>query len=166
MNVNFLFPALLLIAVILLIKVIDAMGKGEKEYDERQALVRGKAARYGYMTTLILLMPVIVLFYNGQREAGLFVSLAFFGGLGVYAVYNIWNGGFFRRNQNITHYMVLCFVVAGINLLTTFLRIREGQSLWEITTERGGSNFFLGILFAVIGVVIPLRISADRKEEE
>ena len=167
MNFTLLFPVIFFIAIVIVIAVLSIKGRGAKDFDERQAMVRGRAAYLGYLTTLILLMPALLLFGGEHTDAAyVLTSLAFFGGLAVNTVYNIWNGGFFHLHQKTSGYTVLCFFIAVLDFLTTGLRLREGESLWEIVTDRGGSNFFLGILFFVIGVTILARRWADRREEE
>ena len=167
MKFGILLPYILFVVIFILIKVLDARGRGEKAYDERQAMIRGRAAYFGYLTTLVLLMPALLI-YGGEHTDTAYVltSLAFFCGLAVNAVYNIWNGGFFHLHQNTSRYTILCFFIAALNILTTVLRLAGGQGLWEILTDRAGTNFFLGILFAIVGVAILVRRSADRKEEE
>lgn len=167
MTFGILLPFILFVVIFLLIKVLDARGRGEKDYDERQAMVRGRAAHFGYLTTLVILMPALLV-YGGEHTDAAYVltSLAFFGGLAVNAVYNIWNGGFFNLHQNPSRYTILCFFIAALNFLTTVLRLAGGQGFWEILTDRAGTNFLLGILFAVVGVTILARRAADRREEE
>jgi hypothetical protein len=167
MNFTLLFPVIFFIAIVIVIAVLSIKGRGAKDFDERQAMVRGRAANYGYLTTLVLLMPAL-LFFGGEHTevAYIFASLAFFGGLAVNAVYNIWNGGFFQLHQKTSGYTVLCFFIAVLNFLTTGMRLAEGESIWEIVTDRGGTNFFLGVLFGIIGVTILVRRMADRREEE
>ena len=167
MDFTLLFPVVFFVVIIIVIAALSMKGRGGKDYDERQAMVRGRAANFGYLTTLVLLMPALLIFGGEHSEtAHVLTSLAFFGGLAVNAVYNIWNGGFFHLHQKTSGYTVLCFFIAVLDFLTTGLRLREGESLWEIVTDRGGSNFFLGILFFVIGVTILARRWADRREEE
>ncbi len=167
MNLGFLLPLIIFAVLFVIIKLIGARDGGEKDYDERQAMIRGRAAHYGYLTTLVLLMPALLVYGGkGTDTAYVLTSLAFFGGLGVNAVYNIWNGGFFHLHQNASRYTILCFFIAGLNFLTTGLRLAGGQGLWEILTDRAGTNMLLGILFAVVGVTVLLRQAADRREEE
>lgn len=167
MNFTLLFPVIFFVAIIFVIAVLSIKGRGAKDFDERQAMVRGRAAHLGYLTTLILLMPALLLFGGEHTDvAHIFTILAFFCGLAVNTVYNIWNGGFFHLHQSTSRYTVLCFFIAVINFLTTGLRLMDGEGLWEILTDRGGTNFFLGVLFGIIGVTILVRRWADRREEE
>lgn len=167
MSFTLLFPVIFFVVIIIVIAVFSNRGRDGKNYDERQAMVRGRAASYGYLTTLVLLMPALLIFGGEHTDtAYVFTILAFFGGLAVNAVYNIWNGGFFHLHQNTTGYTVLCFFIAVLNFLTTGLRLTDGESLWEIVTDRGGTNFFLGVLFAIIGATILVRRAADKREEE
>lgn len=167
MNFTLLFPVIFFVAIIFVIAVLSIKGRGAKDFDERQAMVRGRAAHLGYLTTLILLMPALLLFGGEHTDVAYFFTiLAFFCGLAVNTVYNIWNGGFFHLHQSTSRYTVLCFFIAVINFLTTGLRLMDGEGLWEILTDRGGTNFFLGVLFGIIGVTILVRRWADRREEE
>ena len=167
MNLGFLLPVVIFAVIFVIIKLIAARDGGEKDYDERQAMIRGRAARCGYLTTLVLLMPALLIFGGEHTDVAYFFTiLAFFCGLAVNTVYNIWNGGFFHLHQSTSRYTVLCFFIAVINFLTTGLRLMDGEGLWEILTDRGGTNFFLGVLFGIIGVTILVRRWADRREEE
>ena len=162
-----LFIVVPFIVLFALVAVIAGRENRSREYDERQLLIRGNAYRFGYMTTIVLLAAACLCSSPENADlARVLTYLAFFGGMGVFSVYSIWKGGFFHLHQNPVRYTVLCFVIAGLNALTTGLRLREGESLVRIFTGREAMNPLLGLLFLVVGVTILLRRMADRREDE
>ncbi len=159
-------PVLLIIVIFAVVAFIVSRRDRARQYDERQLVVRGSAYQAAYMVTVVFLAAACIC--QGEETAFLcriLLCLAFYGGLGVFAVYSIWKGSFFRLHQNPLPYTILCFVIALLNAFTTGLRLRAGESFLQILAGREGLNFFMSVLFAVVGAAILVRRLADAGEE-
>ena len=94
---------LVVMAVAVVFMVARRSATGQKEFDERQLIIRGKAYKYGFFATLAALITVIfcssVFGFDMLLLGG--ASCLFFG-LTVFAVYCIWNDAFVSFNQKLS----------------------------------------------------------------
>lgn len=158
--------AMLIILLFALILTGDSM---KRNYDERQELLRGRGFKYAFFTMIImncvfytLEAGEVFLPINGSIVAVLSTLV----GVGVYAVYCIWNDAYFALNVRARG-LIIFFIFGGI--LNLILGIR---SFMDETAVIGNEltfrsvNLFCGIEMLVIcGAILLKKFCKDREEE-
>lgn len=138
------------------------------KYDERQEIVRGRGYKYGFFTTMVCNVLMLVL---NEMDVKLFqeMSIAMFvsvlAGVGVFASYCIWNDSYFALNENFRSVMVMFIVVAFINLSTGISNVVNGTAIQNGGFTFESMNLFCGILFVLIFAVLLAKRVKDGKEE-
>ena len=158
-----------LLVVILI--AISTNGESMKQnYDERQERYRGKGANYAFFTMLFL---NAVLFLLETAEAivlpmttGTGLMLSTMVGVGVYAVYCIWNEAYFAVNQKSTVVVVSLIIVGVINLVIGIENVRDGVAFSNNQLTVRSMNLFCGILVLVIYATLILKKLCKGREEE
>lgn len=138
-------------------------------YDERQERIRGIGYRYAFYTTAFLLVFQIAFGQMGllaRFEAELQTFVIVLAGVLVYAVFCIMNDAYMGLNGNIKKYLILCSVVAAINLVSGIYVYKEdGITEKGLITLHTTANFLCVIMFTVIGIAGLVRMMENRKEK-
>lgn len=159
------------ILCVVLLLALTKTDKGVKcRFDERQELVRGRGFKYGFFTLLIcnaigfaLTMAEIPMY----AEAEVIMATSCFLGIDVYAVYCIWNEGYFALNENRRTLMLAFAVIGVLNFLISAVSIAEGTMIQNGKLTFHSLNLGCGLLFVVIFVSMLLKkICKDRKDEQ
>ncbi len=157
--------ALLLFAVIL--ALLNRNKGRNKDFDERQTLVRGRGYKYGFCTLLLAIAVILAMitFDVLPRELTFFsLCAALFLGLFVFCAYNIWHDAFFGLHQKPGTYLLICLAVMLANLLWPVISLIEGASLRSLLAPSACPNLLFAVLFFLIALTILGKLLADRKE--
>ncbi len=158
-----------LIIVVLFLTLIKKGNAGKLQYDERQTLVRGNGAKYGFFTLLLC---------NGLVYAAEMANLPQFAdtsavmifncltGLCVYIVYCIWNDGYFALNADKGRLMAGLAVLGIFNLLLSAFGFTSGKLIQNGRLTFRSANLFCGISFLVIFSAMLLKKYRQDKEDE
>jgi len=145
----------------------NLLGKGE--YDERQAVIRGKGTSNAYTGTLIGLgiLFVLDLFWTAMPKAVYSVGVLFiiFASVTYFAVYCIRKDAFMGITGQVKRYIILYAVVVGCNVLSFALNvpdvIRSGDPFSSVGVWMNG---FCVAAFSI--VLIALIVCRSKEEEE
>ena len=145
----------------------NILGKGE--YDERQAVIRGKGASAAYTGTLIGMgiLFIMDLFWTTMPKAAYSVGVLFiiFASVTYFAVYCIKNDAFMGITGQVKRYIVLYGVVVGCNVLSFALNvpdvIRSGDPFSSVGVWM---NALCIVAFSI--VLIALLVYRNKEEEE
>ena len=156
------------ILVVIMVAVAQKDNSMKQNYDERQELLRGRGAKYG-LYTMILLSFVLYLLEGAEvpipLSAGMSGGFISFCGIGVYAVYCIWKDAYFALNHRVGVYIGI-FVVGGlINLFIGIGACLAGTMIRDNRLSSQSLNLFCGILMLVVCVALILKkVSSDGEE--
>ncbi len=157
---------MLIVALIAVTQTNDSM---KQNYDERQELLRGRGAKYGFYTMMML---NCILFMLEAAEVYLPMSAGFsllfsaMIGVGVYAVYCIWKDAYFALNQKAGTLTVIFLLIGTLNLIMGIGAFLEGAAFQNNQLTYRSMSLFCGILMLVVcGALLLKRICKDREEE-
>ncbi|MBD5464619.1 MAG: hypothetical protein HDR22_02165 [Lachnospiraceae bacterium] len=139
------------------------------KFDERQELVRGKGFQYGFFSMLICnvlftCMELAEMPLFAEFEVLILISSII--GIGVCAVYCIWNEGYFALNENKKRLMILFAVISVMNFIFGGVWIYQDMVIQNGKLTYYSINLFCGLLFIIIFLTMLLkRICKDGKDE-
>lgn len=160
----------MLIGIFLVAILLTLATKGEDKkakFDERQELVRGRGFKYaffsmiGYSAVVYGLDLLGVHLYMSLAIASLICVLV---GSGVYAVYCIWNDGYFALNQNRGSILVAIGLGGILNLVFGISAMIHNELVVNGQLSIRSMNLFCGIMCVVIWVALFAKSLKDRKE--
>lgn len=139
--------------------------KGSCQYDERQVLVRGTAFKYGFWTSLFYFVAFSLFqdVTNGRYTdnfSGTFLGICT--SVAVWAIYAIWNDGYFSMMENPQYYVRIFVAVGLLNVIVGMRGLRH----WESGQLNTVMNLYGAGLFALLLVVMGLKRMRDKKEQE
>lgn len=149
-----------LVVAAIVLKATKNDGRLRCEYDERQAVLRGKGYRYGFFAMLICNIAYGLLeicLVELPLTAGVAMLLAALIGIGVQIIYCIWHDYYFALNEQRSRFMVVFVLIGGINLALGFHNLLDGSALEHGVLNFRSINLFCGLLFVVIFVALLLR---------
>lgn len=170
--VGIMFVMGILAGLILVVILVVTATKGDEvkaRYDERQELVRGKGFKYAFFGMLIW---EVILFALEPLEITIpmsvgnayFINVIF--GVTIYAIYCIWNDGYFALNQRTGLLMIVLTIMGVINLLMGINAFVQGYAWVNGQLSIRSINLFCGILMIIVcGTMLLKRFVKDRKEE-
>lgn len=174
MNLSGILILFSIIVGILLAKLFQRKTRTDNSkkcrYDERQEVVRGKGFKYGFFTILIcnglsvcLKIAEVPLF----AELELPIIIGSFTGIGIWAVYCIWNEGYFALNENKGKIMILFITAAIMNFTAGIASIVHGTIIQDGKLTYQSINFFGGLLFIIIFLTMFLKKAyKDGRDEQ
>lgn len=138
-------------------------------YDERQQSVRGKGFKGGFFTmlgynALIALLSMLEIPIPADIEVIVITGVLV--GIGVYAVYCIWNDGYFALNEKRNLILVSFGVIGLINIAITIVHIISGHLFRNGNLTFRGLNLLCSILVLVIFLTLLIKEVRDGKEDE
>jgi len=170
--VGIFFASGIVIGLLLVVILMTSATKGgdvKAKFDERQELVRGRGFKYAFygmiMWQLILFAvePFVVTFPMTVGNTSLINILL---GATIYAVYCIWNDGYFALNQRNGVIMAVLIIMGFINLLLGIHSFVKGYAWIGGQLSTRSINLFCGIVMIIVCVTMLLkRFVKDRKEE-
>lgn len=166
---NILAALIGVMLAILLIAVTQTGDDIKQHYDERQELLRSRGRKYALYTMLIL---DILLFLGDVVGIYLPMSVGFASflcalvGIGVYAVYCIWNNVYFALNQKAGAVVAVLVLVGAVNLIGGISALVEGKLMQNNELTLRSLNLLCGIMiFVICGALILKKVCKDREEE-
>lgn len=160
----------MLIGIFLVAILLTLAIKGDDKkakFDERQELVRGRGSKYAFFSMLGYNAVVYGLDLIGVH---LYMSLAITSlicvlvGAGVYAVYCIWNDGYFALNQNRGSILVAIGFGGILNLAFGISAVMHNEFVVNGQLSIRSMNLFCGIMCIVVWVTLFAKYVRDRKE--
>lgn len=155
--------------VILCLTVSKKTDSSKSEYDERQLIARGEAAKYSLLTLGIynalwlmaqiseINIPVI-----NETVIGIGLSLAVL----VHVTYSIWKDAYFALNENRKVLMIVFAIIAGINILILISYIVHGTLINNGKLGIGGLTIATCVMFVWIFSMLVAKSIKDKKEAE
>lgn len=143
--------------------------KIKAEYDERQALVRGKANSYGFVTIavyfgIIALLTLVGIDIPADKFTVYLIGLEL--ALIVSQTINILHDGYFAMNENRTLVMVILGVLSVINLLCVISNGIYGTIVEDGMLAYGSINVVTLIFTIYIFILLMIKSAKDKKQEE
>ncbi len=158
---------LMLIILMLVIGYSVMILKGDdmkQNYDERQVLIRGRAYEYAFCTMIVtnslsglLGMGGVELPVSGFELLLISVML----GVLIYALYSIWNEGYFALNMRKKSMVVILILVGLMNMIIGIMALLQNGM-----TDIRYLNFLCGIMLLVICVTMLVKKYCKDREEE
>ena len=145
--------------------------KEEEQFDERQLRVRADAFRIGFFSMLGSVFAMMILFswkfwVNNVETMFTLIAAVMIAFL-IFAVYCITHDAFFRRKENPKSYLGICLAVVFCNVAAVLRYIGKGSLLVDgkVTLTPCG-NILFACTFAIVAVVLLVKILTSRSEEE
>ncbi|MBE6914974.1 MAG: hypothetical protein E7472_08645 [Ruminococcaceae bacterium] len=140
-----------------------------RDYDERQLAVRGRAAGYAYVAlaltvfaygwaTLMFDMTIIDPFM------GIFICIIF--SIAVYVLICIFQGAYFSRIENPKSFILLFSALAALNLLIGIRFLIHGPFLEDGVLSLNAINLIVGLLVLVVDIAVIVKSRMDSRAEE
>lgn len=158
---------LILLAVILKLTKTDGFMKCK--YDERQQLVRGRGFKYAFFTLMFYNVFYGILDVALEKRVmdnftGMIIGIVL--GAMVYAIYCIWNDGYFSLNENPRRVRIAFFAIGVFNLALAFWSIAHGTVMEDGILTFRGANLFCGIMMLIICGVSFAKQQSTQKETD
>lgn len=137
------------------------------KFDERQEIVRGKAFKCAYFTLLVY--QVLDAFVLARidilpMEDSLVIATGIFVSVLVFAVYSIWNEGYFSLNEEPKKVLWIFAFICLINLAIAFMNRDSLMVDGKLTLDC--LNLFVGVVFAIIYATVLVRWLVNKKQDE
>lgn len=161
---------LLGLLIIYIFLVVTKKGDSTKTiYDERQQSVRGKGFKNGFFTMLgydglIAILSLLEIPIPADIEVVVITGALV--GIGMYAVYCIWNDGYFALNEKRNSILVFFGIVGLMNIALAIIHIISDHLLQNGNLTFRGLNLLCGILVIVIFFTLLIKKIRDGKEDE
>ena len=132
MTFEVFFAAALLFVVVLFVLLFNRKKAKRCEYDEMQQLIRGRAYRFGFFSTLVLGIAAMAAgslgLYRFAAPSFCFFA-ALFGGIVSFAVYCVLHGAYLTAKDSFRGRAGLFALIVVINTAVTVLRAVSGELL-------------------------------------
>ena len=155
--------------LIIFLKTTKTDGSIKCKYDERQEIVRGKGFKYAFFTVLIYnfaVACVAVAFEKLPIDSSGLLMLGAIVGLLVYVTYAIWNEAYFSLNENPKKVMIALAFIGLFNLALGIMQMVEGRFLENGVLTYRSINFFIGVVFVIIFIVLAVKQICQKREED
>lgn len=156
---------------VLFFVIILASAKRKKiggEYDERQQLVRGKGYKAGFFTMLICNMIILLLSNDDGSmkyiNTDVAVMISAFVALIVFAVYCIFNDGYFGVVENPKSSIIGLFLIGVANMIIGF----SNSDSWVVDGKLslGVLNFACGTTLFIVAFAGAIKLAINKREDE
>ena len=160
------------VGVVISLVILAFAKKSKGEYDERQVLVRGKAYKVGFLSTLgagAVYGFISTVLKRPLAEDGIAVFFILLFGVGVFVVYCIMNDAFFSISDKIKPVHLVVLLLLGM--------VSQGYMIYTNLTEGTivGKNgeltarvlpFGILLLFLCVLAALAVKLIKSRKESE
>lgn len=172
MNGRIIGVALGLVLGIILCLVVfvtaNKNGKIKTEYDERQNEIRGKGFKYAFFTALVMLGIFACLdvteIYLPISQATIYMFIVATS-VGVDAVYNILNDGYWGLNNDKKKYEIFMAIIGLFNLGWSLFMYVDGRLIVDGVLSFAAINLICGILFLVLFVAMFIKSFSSKDDE-
>ncbi len=139
--------------------------KNNVHYDERQLLIRGRGANYGFITVIILNMIYALFFYSVTVDIvspQLVIIAIMFLGILVDVVYCVLNSAYIMVGQKVKSWIALAVVVIMCNL---YAAISNADDIDLASRYMNGFfiNVSICVLFTGILIAMVIRMLLDKR---
>ncbi len=164
--------AVVVVALFLLVFFATRYTNNQKGFDEMQLKKRGDAFRIGFFT--LLGCVIAILFLNSFESVAQKVEINFLLcasimiTVGVFGVYSVFAGAFFRMNENPKTYLGICFAVMFPNAMIVIGELKKSGTLLKEgkATFTPCGNLVNVLTFLAISVAVIIKMIIDKKEEK
>ena len=166
---NSLLPILFLLVLVGVVLFFKSRYSIEKNFDEREQIVRGQAYRYAYTAIIIFeaFHVILLLFMNRPVMAdGVSSLLAIFLSIGVFACYSIAHDAFktTRTEKSFRSYVALLIAVVLFNVFGGYTSWRDGSLMQDGILQMPVSSIACALTFFVVLVAILIKRARDGQE--
>ena len=158
----------ILILIPLILYRRDQSLKGNRDFDERQELLRGRAYQHAFLTVggYTALYTMLVLFSGRQfMEDGVSTMVACFLGLAVFAVECIWRDAFFTADNRPRAYIILIAVNVLLQTAGGVEKLREGLVVQNGLLTMECLQLVCALTFLAVLAALGVKGLASRREE-
>ena len=162
--------AIMMLLVLVLIGVSSSSKKKNlPDFDERQELIRGKAYKTGFYSTLILITIAII--FDSTKltpflDSSLLYGITIIGGVLVFAVYCVWNEAYFGLNQKTSSVMVILAFIGVFNLFIGIMNVAKGNMFLGGKLSINFMNFVCAFSFIVLFITMLLKKIDNKVKDE
>ena len=159
--------AAIVIVAVMIIVIRKRFGIADKNYDERQILIRGKGYRIAFMTMLILCFSYAGFFYETFKDIvapQLVIFAIGFIGITEYAIYCLLNDAYLQVGQNPKKWIILMIFVIVVNASAAISGSDRGLTVDGLVTGMA-INAIIAISFSIILVVFVIKLCMDKRGE-
>ncbi len=157
-----------LIIAVLLIRFFNTDKAVRTKYDERQQIIRGRAYRVGFYTTLIA-NGVILVAATGPSGVGPLGYCVFFipimAGLVAQISYSIFKDAYIGLNTNIHRFAIIMVIIGAFNMAIAVIAAANGELIRDGYFQGPFINLLCGALFIIIGIEFIIKKVMDSREE-
>lgn len=161
---------LLGLLIVYIFLIVTKKGDSAKTiYDERQQVVRGKGFKNGFFTMLGydgLIALLIFLEIPIPADIEVIVITGALIGIGVYAVYCIWNEGYFALNEKRNSILIFFGIIGISNIALAIIHIISDNLFQNGNLTFRGLNLLCGLLTIVIFLTLLMKKVRDGKDDE
>ena len=162
-----ILPAVVIAAGIF---VVTRSASRDRQYDERQLMLRARGYRLAYTVTLALLVALLFVLEHGGPgviSPGLAVYIVILTGFDVFAVFCILRDVFFSVGEKGGRYIALFTGVMLLDGALAVSRVTDGTITENgVFTFRSGGSAALTVCFFVVLVALVLRTLRARGEAD
>ena len=162
---------ILIAAVLFIIALINKKRQvQDREYDERERLVRGEAYRYAF-TAIVLFAAfhifALLLLGHPLMADGVSSLLGIFLAIAVFAVYSIRNNAFktMHTERGFRSYSILLVLVVILNVVGGFSSLQGGNLIEDGILQMPISSFACAGCFLAVLIAMFMQHSANKKED-
>ncbi|MBQ7360136.1 MAG: hypothetical protein IJW63_08580 [Lachnospiraceae bacterium] len=167
LGIAVVFGILLGFCFVAIILTLAVKGDEKVRYDERQELVRGRGFKYafvGFVTYNIIVYVLDLMQIDLYMSIGVSALASTLVGITIYAVYCIWNEGYFALNHRRGVVLATIGIGGWINIVIGAEGIISGTIWANGQFSIRVANVFCGIMCIIVWVVLLLKCIKDRKE--
>lgn len=167
-KVGFVVGFLFVLFFVIIFSASRMKKKGRGEYDERQQLVRGKGYKAGFFTMLICNMLILLLANDDGSmkyiNTDVAVMISAFVALIVFAVYCIFNDGYFGVVENPKSTIIGLFLIGVANMIIGF----SNSESWVVDGKLslGVLNFACGATLFIVSFAGTIKLAINKREDE
>lgn len=157
------------IFIVLILRYTKTDRSVKCKYDERQQLIRGVGFKYGFFALIIYNAAASFLISIEEKPHIDYAAIMLMGmlfGLFVYAVYCIWNEGYFSLNENPRRVVVAFIVIAILNFGVGFRSYLHGILIENGMLTVQCINILCGILLVMLLLVMAAKHICKGREEK
>ena len=140
-----------------------------RDYDERQLAVRGRAAGYAYVALALTVFAygwATLMFDLKMIEPFLAIFICIIFSVAVYVLICIFQGAYFSRIENPKAFIILFFVLAALNLLSGIHFLLDGELIENGVLGLNSVNLVVGVLLVIIDIAVIVKSRMDSRAEE
>ena len=168
LGIAVVFGILLGFCFVAIILTFAIKGDEKVRYDERQEMIRGRGFKYAFLGIIaynIIVYILDLMQIDLHMSIGLSAVASSLVGITIYAIYCIWNDGYFALNEKRTGLLISFGCCGLLNVLISIKHIKDGAIIENGAFTFRSANLFCALLFFVIFIALLAKHIKDGKEE-